>query len=244
GRHLEAGGRLARPGDAPLADAGSVDDPRVVGLEAGLEVGVGEPALGNGDAATADRRAHRDLSHATGWPSRTRSPSAASMPIRKPLNAERTGSSAWRAVIVPIDWPSETISPSVVYVSGGSGRKTPTAGATITRSNTHSSSPMSIVASSCESIECLQVRRGRDTDNGDAGHRALGHTGERATRTDLDENIDSHVDQRLLALPPPHPLHQVVGQRGAPVVATRVRAGVAVGHHRRVAGREVDLLEK
>src|SRR5207244_7700376 len=145
-------------GDPPLANAGALDDPRVVGVETCLEVGVGEPALGHGDTTAADRCAHRDLSHATGWPSRTRSPSTANMPIRKPRNAERTGSSPCSAVIVPIDWPSETISPSVVYVSGGSGRKTPTAGATITRSNTHSSSPMSIVASSCESIECLQVR--------------------------------------------------------------------------------------
>src|SRR5438105_14392993 len=105
---------------------------------------------------------------------------------------------------MPIDWPSDTISPSVVYVSGGSGRKTPTAGATITRSNTQSSSPMATVASSWESIERLQIRSGRDGCHRDLGHRALGHARERAAGTDLDEHVDAHVHQRTLALPPPH----------------------------------------
>src|SRR5438309_3920404 len=112
---------------------------------------------------------------------------------------------------MPIDWPSDTISPSVVYVSGGSGRKTPTAGATITRSNTQSSSPMATVISSCESIERLQVCRGRHRGDRDAGHRALGHAGEGAAGTDLDEDVDPHVHQRALALPPPHSFDQVIG---------------------------------
>ena len=76
-------------GDAAFADAGALDDPLVAGVDALLEVGVGEPLLGERGAPPGDRGAHAQAtrSQATGWPSRRRSPRWTSMPTRLP--AER-----------------------------------------------------------------------------------------------------------------------------------------------------------
>src|SRR6185503_15381782 len=77
----EAGGRLAARGDPTLTDAGALDDPLVRGVDALLELGVGEPLLGEGGAPSCDAGAHPQAtrSQATGWPSRRRSPGWTSM---------------------------------------------------------------------------------------------------------------------------------------------------------------------
>ncbi len=76
-------------GDPTLTDAGALDDPLVAGVDPLLEVGVGEPLVREGGAPSRDRRPHAQAtrSHATGWPSRRRSPRWTSMPDE--LAAER-----------------------------------------------------------------------------------------------------------------------------------------------------------
>ena len=87
-------GRLAGAGDAALADAGALDDPLVAGVDALLEVGVGEPLLGERrcpSRRSQARIAQATRSQATGWPSRRRSPGWTSMPISLPRNGLQTG---------------------------------------------------------------------------------------------------------------------------------------------------------
>src|SRR5207237_6447994 len=138
--------RLVGPGHPALADAGALDDPRVGGVEAGLEIGVGQPPLGKGDAPAGDGgcpRSHRHsaLSQATGSPSRRRSPGVASMPMRNPVKRLHTGVRVPQDSTTPTAWPSVTISPSAVTVSGGKGWKMPAAGDRIRRSGTTRCSP-------------------------------------------------------------------------------------------------------
>ena len=78
-----------RPADAPLADAGALDDPGVGGVEPGLEVGVREDLVGqrgapSGYCGTHQLKASKSSavtrSQATGWPCTTRSPDRTSTP--------------------------------------------------------------------------------------------------------------------------------------------------------------------
>ena len=64
----EGRGRLTVVGDAALADAGALDDPLVARVDALLEVGVGEPLVGDRGAPAGDRRPHAQAtrSQATG----------------------------------------------------------------------------------------------------------------------------------------------------------------------------------
>src|SRR4029079_19154270 len=133
-------GRLTRTGDPPLADAGALDDPLVAGVDALLEVGVGEALVGKRRAPSCDGRPHAQAtrSHATGWPSRSRSPRCTSMPTSWPRNGLHTGVEVPGPSRCPTVWPSSTWSPAS---TSSSGRNTPTEGAMIMRSGTRSPSP-------------------------------------------------------------------------------------------------------
>ena len=116
----EARGRLAARGDATFADAGALDDPLVAGVDALLELGVGEPLLGEGGAPTRDAGAHAQAtrSQATGWPSRRRSPGWTSMPTSLPRNGLHTGVEVPGPSRRPTVWPTSTRSPSSRPSSG------------------------------------------------------------------------------------------------------------------------------
>ena len=64
----EAGGGLTVRRDPALTDAGALDDPLVRRVDALLELGVGEPLLGEGGAPSGDAGAHPQAtrSQATG----------------------------------------------------------------------------------------------------------------------------------------------------------------------------------
>src|SRR5262249_25068563 len=78
----EGRGRLAGGRDATFTDAGAFDDPLVGGVDPLLEVGIGEPLIGERGAPARDGRPHAQAtrSQATGWPSRRRSPRWTNMP--------------------------------------------------------------------------------------------------------------------------------------------------------------------
>src|SRR5205807_9269543 len=138
---------LRRRRHPTLADAGAGDDPLVGRIEAGFEVGVGEPGLGEGGADTGDgcgRHAPSGSvvrSQATGSPSRTRSPGRARLPMRKPVKGLSMLTAPPGPSIMPTSCPRRTISPSVVTVWGGRALKRPVAGDTTTRSRTSRRSP-------------------------------------------------------------------------------------------------------
>ena len=92
----QGGGAVRRPA---LADAGALHDPRVGGVEGGLEVLVGDDLLGQRGAPPGEARAgrvhathhaaagtgrHAVRSQATGWLRVSRSPATASRPITAP----------------------------------------------------------------------------------------------------------------------------------------------------------------
>src|SRR5581483_6650944 len=120
----QPGGRLVRGAHATLGDPGAFEDPLVAGADVpGLEVGVGQPALGHGQAPAghggpARPRAfaggHASRSQATGWPSRTRSPRWASIPTRKPPNGLRTGVEEPGPSTTPMACPARISSPASV----------------------------------------------------------------------------------------------------------------------------------
>src|SRR5439155_7182071 len=136
----ERRGRFARSGDPSLTDAGALDDPHVRGVDSRLEVGVGEALLRNRGSPAGDARSHAQASrsHATGCPSRRRSPGWTRMPTRRPRNGLQTGVDVPGPSSSPTAWPSSTNAPSS---SVSNGRNTPTAGATIMRSGTSKPSP-------------------------------------------------------------------------------------------------------
>src|SRR5260221_2227443 len=148
---LGPGRRLVGGAHAALPDTGAVHDPLVAGADAaGLEIGVGELAVGHGQPPSGDGRSdwagapgHARRSQATGWPSGTRSPPRASIPTRKPPKGLRTGVEEPGPSTTPMACPAVMSSPASVRSTSVSarGRKTPTVGATITRSGTARTSP-------------------------------------------------------------------------------------------------------
>ena len=78
--------------DAPLLDARAFGDPRVGGVEARFEIGVGDDVVGQSHtpAGDADAAHQPTRSHATGSVTETRSPADARTPITVPAKGERT----------------------------------------------------------------------------------------------------------------------------------------------------------
>ena len=128
-------------GDPALADAGALDDPLVAGVDALLEVGVGEPLLGEGGAPAGDARPRMLRRRAARRPAGPRGGArrgATSMPTSCRGTGCAPGVDVPGPSSTPTVWPSSTWSPSS---TSSSGRNTPTDGATIMRSGTRSPSP-------------------------------------------------------------------------------------------------------
>ena len=141
GLDREARGRLAGAGDAAFADAGALDDPLVAGVDAPLEVGVGESLLG--ERRCPSRRCRRACSGDSQPGDR--------LPFAEALTAvdehadeaaaERAAHGGGRAGTVEVTRQSVRRRRSAPASTSSSGRNTPTDGAMIMRSGTPSPSP-------------------------------------------------------------------------------------------------------
>src|SRR5207244_6287433 len=129
-------GGFAGPREPSLADAGSLDDPLVGGLDDRLEIGVGDDSLGQGrghrgDAGESTSR-HREppSSHTSGWPGCTGSPSRTSTPATRASNGLITSIVTDPCSTTATACPAATHSSPSWNRAGGRCRRRPAAGET------------------------------------------------------------------------------------------------------------------
>src|SRR5204862_7104338 len=104
-------------GEPPFADAGTLHDPLVVGVDEVLEEGVRDDAAGEGGTGGRDGGeppaglGHSRSTHATAWPGVTSSPSRPSTAPSLPRTGERTRCSVRSpSSMIAMAWPTSTIS--------------------------------------------------------------------------------------------------------------------------------------